>query len=87
MAVIHRQADRAPRPQHPLELGHAFFRMGRVVDDPLTVDVVERDIRIGERLGITHDKVRHPSMGGKPEFVAGMAAMIVKDFLVVNFLS
>jgi hypothetical protein len=25
------------------------------------------------KLGIAHDKVRHPSMAGKPEFVAGMA--------------
>ena len=25
------------------------------------------------KLGISHDKVRHPSMAGKPEFVAGMA--------------
>ena len=25
------------------------------------------------KLGIAHEKVRHPSMAGKPEFVAGMA--------------
>lgn len=43
---------------------------------------IERVVAVGNhaaaslaRIGIEHDKVRHPSQGGKPQFVAGMARL------------
>jgi uracil-DNA glycosylase len=47
----------------PIDL---VIAIGNRADDSLT------------RLGVPHQKVRHPSMAGKPQFVAGMARLMVR---------
>jgi uracil-DNA glycosylase len=66
-------SNRMPTPAE-LEIGAPFVRrLIRVFD-------IERVAAIGNqasltltRLGVAHEKVRHPSQGGKNKFVAGMA--------------
>lgn len=68
-------SNRMPSPAE-LEIGSPFARrLIRLFD-------IERVAAIGNqasfmltRLGIAHEKVRHPSQGGKTKFVAGMAAI------------
>jgi uracil-DNA glycosylase len=36
------------------------------------------------RMNISHEKVRHPSQGGKRKFVAGMARLVSGDWLLVT---
>lgn len=66
-------SNRMPTPAE-LEIGSPFAR--RLI----RLFGIERVAAIGNqasfmltRLGVAHDKVRHPSQGGKTKFVAGMA--------------
>jgi uracil-DNA glycosylase len=67
-----RLSNRTPAPAE-LEIGASFaIRLIRLFD-------IERVAAIGNqasfsltRLGVPHEKVRHPSQGGKNKFVAGM---------------
>jgi uracil-DNA glycosylase len=68
-------SNRAPTPVE-LEIG------GRFIEWLLRLFAFDTVVAIGNhasasltRLGITHEKVRHPSQGGKQKFVAGMARL------------
>ena len=68
-------SNRIPTPDE-LRIGERFVR--RLID----LFGIERIAAIGNqasltltRLGFEHDKVRHPSQGGKTKFVAGMEAI------------
>jgi uracil-DNA glycosylase len=67
------QSNRAPTPAE-LAIG------GRFIEWLLRLFPIEQVVAIGNhasasltRLAIAHEKVRHPSQGGKQKFVAGMA--------------
>jgi uracil-DNA glycosylase len=69
------QSNRAPTPAE-LEIG------GHFIEWLLRLFPIEQVVAIGNhasmsltRLGIEHEKVRHPSQGGKQKFVAGMARL------------
>lgn len=47
----------------------------RIFDIPLVIAVGNHAERSLARLGIAHTKVRHPSQGGKPKFVAQVRAL------------
>jgi uracil-DNA glycosylase len=69
------QSNRAPTPAE-LEIGERF------IEWLLRLFPIEQVVAIGNhasmsltRLDIEHEKVRHPSQGGKQKFVAGMARL------------
>jgi uracil-DNA glycosylase len=69
------QSNRAPTPAE-LEIG------GRFIEWLLRLFPIEQVVAIGNHasmsltcLGIDHEKVRHPSQGGKQKFVSGMARL------------
>jgi uracil-DNA glycosylase len=72
-------SNRTPTPAE-LEIGSRFLaRLIRLFD-------IERIAAIGNQasfsltsLGIVHEKVRHPSQGGKNKFVAGMAKYLLSS--------
>ena len=74
-------SNRMPSPAE-LEIGSSFAR--RLI----RLFGIERVAAIGNqasfmltRLGVAHEKVRHPSQGGKTKFVAGMAAIARQESL------
>ena len=70
------QSNRVPTPAE-LAIGARFIEMLlRVFDIDVVVAVGNQADASLAQLGISHEKVRHPSMGGKQEFVAGMARLL-----------
>ena len=63
--------------------GVAELRTGAIfIERQLELFPIERVVAIGNQadisltqLGIEHEKVRHPSQGGKVKFVSGMARL------------
>jgi uracil-DNA glycosylase len=73
------QSNRVPSAAE-LAIGAPFIDMLlRLFDMDAVIAIGNQAVASLTRLGITHDKVRHPSMGGKPEFVAGMARLLQQE--------
>jgi hypothetical protein len=69
------QSNRAPTPAE-LELGGRFIEwLLRLFPFDIVVAIGNHASASLTRLGIEHEKVRHPSQGGKQKFVAGMARL------------
>jgi uracil-DNA glycosylase len=69
------QSNRMPTPAE-LAIGARFIEMLlRLFDIDVVVAVGNQADASLDRLGIAHEKVRHPSQGGKQKFVAGMARL------------
>ena len=65
-------SNRAPAPAE-LEIGGRFIEwLLRLFDIDTVVAIGNHASASLTRLGIAHEKVRHPSQGGKQKFVAGM---------------
>jgi hypothetical protein len=59
-----------------LEIGRAFItRLIRLFDFELVVAIGNQASASLSKMEVAHEKVRHPSMAGKPQFVAGMARL------------
>jgi len=68
-------SNRAPTPAE-LEIGSRFIaRLTRLFDFAQIVAIGNQAAASLTKMGIEHQKVRHPSQGGKPEFVAGMTRL------------
>ncbi len=68
-------SNRVPSPAE-LEIGSRFIaRLARLFDFELIVAIGNQASSSLAKMGIPHEKVRHPSMAGKPQFVAGMARL------------
>lgn len=66
-------SNRMPTPAE-LEIGARFaIRLIRLFDIELVAAIGNQASFSLTRLGVPHEKVRHPSQGGKNKFVAGMA--------------
>jgi uracil-DNA glycosylase len=66
-------SNRMPTPAE-LEIGARFaIRLIRLFDIDLVAAIGNQASFSLTRLGVPHEKVRHPSQGGKNKFVAGMA--------------
>jgi uracil-DNA glycosylase len=66
-------SNRTPTPAE-LEIGERFLtRLIRLFDIEQVVAIGNQASFSLTRLGVPHEKVRHPSQGGKNKFVAGMA--------------
>jgi uracil-DNA glycosylase len=66
-------SNRMPTPAE-LEIGASFaMRLIRLFDIEHVVAIGNQASFTLTRLGVAHEKVRHPSQGGKTKFVAGMA--------------
>lgn len=69
-------SNRMPTPAE-LEIGARFLaRLIRLFDIECVVAIGNQASFSLTRLGIAHEKVRHPSQGGKNKFVAGMAQFL-----------
>jgi len=65
-------SNRVPTPAE-LEIGSRFIdRLMRLFDFEIVVAIGNQAAASLTKMGIAHEKVRHPSMAGKPQFVAGM---------------
>ena len=70
------QSNRAPA-SGELAIGARFIEMLlRLFDIDVVIAVGNQADGSLTRLGIDHDKVRHPSRGGNQKFVAGMARLV-----------
>jgi uracil-DNA glycosylase len=68
-------SNRVPTPAE-LEIGSRFIgRLMRLFDFEQVVAIGNQAAASLTRMGIAHEKVRHPSMAGKAEFVAGMGRL------------
>jgi len=60
-----------------LAIGGGFIeQLTRLFAIDLVIAIGNRADHSLNQLGIAHEKVRHPSMAGKPQFVAGMARLM-----------
>ena len=63
-----------------LAIGARFIEMLlRLFDIDVVIAIGNQADASLERLGIDHEKVRHPSQGGKQKFVAGMARLLQQE--------
>jgi uracil-DNA glycosylase len=63
-----------------LAIGARFIEMLlRLFDIDVVIAIGNQADASLERLGIAHEKVRHPSQGGKQKFVAGMARLLQQE--------
>jgi uracil-DNA glycosylase len=68
-------SNRVPTPAE-LEIGSHFIgRLMRLFDFEQVVAIGNQAASSLTKMGIAHEKVRHPSMAGKAQFVAGMNAL------------
>jgi uracil-DNA glycosylase len=68
-------SNRMPSPAE-LEIGERFVRrLLRLFDIEVVAAIGNQASLTLTKLGVTHEKVRHPSQGGKTKFVAGMARL------------